>query len=221
MLGFHYMTEEIITLYLADTPDTPVSCARMEYYDNCTTTYGKHHPGIIDVLLFNAHGDVLLQKRGRNKRVNPGKLSVTIGGHISWGDNADLTVVQESLEELGAPAMVFSPETFANAYEKFGEYTSKMALICNTCVYFRDFSEHPIEQRRDIKDRVWLYFGRYDGPIAIPDRQSAGYEWIDLDTLEREFQAHPEQFAENIKHHVEEHGDAMWEFVKRYSKRLS
>ncbi len=88
-------------------------------------------------------------------------------------------------------------------------------------ILFRNFSEDPIEGRRSIKDRIWLYFGIYDGPIDIPDRQSAGYEWIDLETLKKEFQISPAQFTDGLKWYVETFGSEMSEFIKRYATKYN
>jgi isopentenyldiphosphate isomerase len=214
-------SEEIITLYLKDAPDAPISCHRTDYYDNDFTTYVGHYPALIDVFLFNVHGDVLLQKRGRNKRNNPGKLHTTIGGHVRWGETVNDAVVQECLEELGAPAFIFSQDQYTQALERLSSYTHKAALLCEAGEYFRNYSDDPIESRRGIKDRVWLYFGRYDGPIEMPDRESAGYEWINLDVLQREFEMHPDQFTDGLKLYVENFGNNMKEFVRRFSVDLT
>jgi isopentenyldiphosphate isomerase len=211
------MPDEIITLYLKEAPETPLPCNRVEYYDNDFTTYKEHHPALIDVFLFNTHGDVLLQKRARNKRNNPGKLHTTVGGHITWGDSAPFSVVHECLEELGAPALVFSKEEYASALNRLRPFTHKVALLYEEGVLFRNYANDPIESRRDLKDRMWLYFGLYDGPIETPDRTSAEYEWIDLDTLEKELQIHPTQFTDGLKIYMETFGSEMREFIRKFA----
>lgn len=215
------MPDEIITLYLQKAPESPIPCPRTEYYDHAFTTYKEHHPALIDVFLFNAHGEVLLQKRGRNKRNNPGKLHTTVGGHISWGEKPAFSVVHECLEELGAPALLFSEEEYDSVLDTLRPYTHKVALLCEKGSFFRNHANDPIENRRDLKDRMWLYFGLYDGPVETPDRQSAGYEWIDLDTLEKEFQTHPNQFTDGLRLYIECFGDDMRTFIETFAKRKS
>jgi len=213
--NFH-MPDEIITLYTKESPADPVSCERSAYYDNAFTTYKDHYPALIDVFLFNKHSDVLLQKRGRNKRFNAGKLNTTVGGHINWGEQAKFSVIHECMEELGAPALAFPKDAYNQAFAKLQPYTHKAALLCEIKNFYRDFANDPIESRRTIKDRIWLYFGRYDGPIEIPDRDSAGYEWISLDALQKEFQQHPEQFTDGLKAFTETFGDEMENFVRTF-----
>lgn len=212
------MSEEIITLYTKGAPETPVSCLRGEYYDHDFTEYKEHYPALIDVFLFNKHGDVLLQKRARSKRNNPGKLHTSVGGHIAWGEDARFTVVHECLGELGAPALVFSKDAYESAFKKLDIYTHKMALLREYGEFFRDFSNDPTVSRRSIKDRMWFYLGRYDGPIDNPDRESAGYEWIDLDTLQKEFLTNPQQFTDGLLAYVETFGDEMKDFIQSFTK---
>lgn len=120
------------------------------------------------------------------------------------------------MEELGAPALVFSKERYDQAFEKLSPYARKAALICEAGSFYRNYADDPIEGRRTIKDRIWLYFGRYHGPVEIPDRSSSGYEWMDLATLKQEFSSHPDAFTDGIKLYVEEYGEAMEAFVDTY-----
>jgi isopentenyldiphosphate isomerase len=210
------MPDEIITLYTKEAPDAPFACGRTEYYDNDFTTHTDHYPAIIDVLLFNTHGDLLLQKRGRNKRNNPGKLHTTVGGHINWGERPEFSLVHECMEELGAPVLLFPKEDYAQALAKLGPYTHKAALLYEVADVFRNHSADPIENRRHIKDRIWLYFGRYDGPVEIQDRESAGYEWMSLEEFEREFKTDPSQFTSGLKLFIETFQTEIREFIKTY-----
>lgn len=170
------MSDEVITLYTKEKPNNPVSCDRTKYYDHDFTTYKDHYPALIDVFLFNKFGDVLLQRRGRNKRNNPYRLHTTVGGHINWGEKPEFSLVRECMEELGAPVLVFSQGVYSEALKKLKDYTHKAALVYEIKEFFRNYSDSQVKDRRGIKDRIWLYFGRYDGPIEIPDRESAGDE---------------------------------------------
>ena len=213
------MPAEIITLYTKDTPHQPQQCERGDYYQNDFTTYRNHYPALIDVFLFNAHGDMLLQKRSRHKRKNPGRLHTTVGGHINWGESPAFAVTHECMEELGAPSLVFPKADYAQAFAKLHPYTKKVALLCEINENYRDHTNDAIESRRNIKDRIWLYFGRYDGPVEIPDRDCSGYEWIDLATLKNEFASKPEAFTDGIRVFVETHENEMQEFIRDYCRQ--
>ncbi|MEY3197769.1 MAG: hypothetical protein RL023_446 [Candidatus Parcubacteria bacterium] len=70
---------EYITLYHKDNLETPLSVEREIFYEQRRTTYADHYLYVVDVLLFNSYGEILLQKRSRRKKKNPGVLHTTIG----------------------------------------------------------------------------------------------------------------------------------------------
>jgi len=55
--------------------------------------------GAINLLLVNAQGEVLLQRRPVDKE-NGGRWDKTVGGHVDAGESFDQTVVREAGEEL-------------------------------------------------------------------------------------------------------------------------
>jgi isopentenyldiphosphate isomerase len=61
---------EKITLFIENDND-PICVERDDFYNNRRTTYEKHFLYIVDVLLFNSHGEILLQKRSRRKKKMP------------------------------------------------------------------------------------------------------------------------------------------------------
>lgn len=210
------MQDEQLTLYRKDALDQPIACARKTYYDADFTTYEAYYPALVDVILFNLHGEALLQKRARNKRTRPGLLHTSVGGHVSWGETPTFAVTHECMEELGAPAFVYPKDGYAAAYAKLGPYSRKAALVCEVDDVFRDYRHDAIEGRRDIKDRAWFYLGRYDGPVESLDRASSGYEWISMETLQDEFVKHPEQFTVGLKLYVEVYAAQIREFIRTY-----
>lgn len=210
--------EELITLYTREAPSEPILCARKDYYDNDFTTYQGHYPALIDVFLFNKSGEILLQRRGLNKRANPGKLHTSIGGHINWGEKPEFSLVHECMEELGAPTFLFAEDNYDQAIKKLEPYTHKAALVKEIKEFFRNYSKSDIENQRYIKDRIWLYFGRYDGVTEPPDEEVAGYEWFNLNNLSKEMEEKPDQFTAGIKIYFNEFNDEMRGFVSKYCK---
>lgn len=59
---------------------------------------------VAHIMVFNAEGELLLQKRGRNKRIQPGKWDTSVGGHLARGESYDLGAARELEEELGIRA---------------------------------------------------------------------------------------------------------------------
>src|SRR5712664_3360101 len=74
----------------------------------------------VHVLIFNARGEVFLQKRSMKKDTFPGVWDSSASGHLDVGETYDACAVRESREELGlslavTPARLFKiaacPET--------------------------------------------------------------------------------------------------------------
>jgi isopentenyl-diphosphate delta-isomerase type 1 len=63
----------------------------------------------VHVLVINAAGDLLLQKRSARKDIQPGKWDTSVGGHLAPGETYHAAAVREMLEELGLGSL---PLTF-------------------------------------------------------------------------------------------------------------
>lgn len=55
----------------------------------------------VHVLVFNARGQVFLQKRSMNKDKSPGLWDSSASGHVDAGESYDASAVRELREELG------------------------------------------------------------------------------------------------------------------------
>ena len=72
---------------------------------------GRRHRAV-HVLVFNAGGDIFLQKRSLSKDTFPGGWDSSASGHVDGGEDYDACAVRELREELGlmveaAPARLF------------------------------------------------------------------------------------------------------------------
>ena len=56
---------------------------------------------VVHILVFNDSGELLLQKRSRNKDAEPGKWDSSVGGHVSPGEDFKAAALREMKEELG------------------------------------------------------------------------------------------------------------------------
>ncbi|HEV7924338.1 MAG TPA: NUDIX domain-containing protein [Verrucomicrobiae bacterium] len=78
----------------------------------------------VHVLVFNARGEVFLQKRSMAKDCFPGAWDSSASGHVDSGENYDACAVRELGEELGlviatAPARLFKIAACAATGEEF------------------------------------------------------------------------------------------------------
>jgi len=56
---------------------------------------------VVHLLVFDAKGDLILQKRSPDKEIEPGKWDTSVGGHVLSGEDVQTALIREMNEELG------------------------------------------------------------------------------------------------------------------------
>src|SRR3954447_16292348 len=103
----------------------------------------------VHVLVFNARGDVFLQKRSIKKDTFPGAWDSSASGHLDTGESYDTCAVREVREELGL-VLGATPERLFKlvACEQTGQ-------------------EH-----------VWVYRHRAEGPFQLHPEEIERGDWF-------------------------------------------
>jgi isopentenyl-diphosphate Delta-isomerase len=99
----------------------------------------------VHVLVFNARGELFLQKRSLQKDCFPGAWDSSASGHLDRGEDYDACAVREVREELGVqldgpPARVFKVEACPETGHEF--------VWVYRCVHEGPFALHPEEIER-------------------------------------------------------------------------
>jgi len=101
---------------------------------------------VAHVLVFNSRGELLLQKRGMNKDVQPGKWDTSVGGHLDPGEcyiEAARREFQEELGVSGVPLTFLYHSRIRNSFES--ENVASFLAIYNGPIVF---AESEIEEVR-------------------------------------------------------------------------
>jgi len=120
----------------------------------------------VHVLVFNARGEIFLQKRSMKKDRQPGVWDSSASGHVDSGEAYDATAVREAWEEIGlklakAPERLFKIHARPETDEEF----------------------------------VWVYRCESEGPFKLhPDEIDEG-GWFSPGEVSRWTAEHPEEFA--------------------------
>jgi isopentenyldiphosphate isomerase len=96
--------------------------------DECHSGSHLLHP-VVHLHVFNAQGDVYLQKRPEWKDIQPDKWDTAVGGHIDYGETPEEALHREVLEELGITD--FSPE-FIGKYVFESRRESELVYVNRT-----------------------------------------------------------------------------------------
>jgi isopentenyldiphosphate isomerase len=125
--------------------------------------------GAVNVLLVNARGEVLLQRR-RGDKENGGRWDKTVGGHVSAGETFDETAVREAGEELfdDASAPMVRLVHGAHRLGAAGLDLSRSVAFfpAGGHLGLRDVRLGPEGDARIVVYHIAIYLGRTDVPLA-------------------------------------------------------
>lgn len=120
----------------------------------------------VHVLVFNARGEVFLQKRSMKKDIAAGKWDSSSSGHLDTGEAYDACAVREVREEIGLRLATPPPRLF------------KMDACPETGWEF-----------------CWVYRCASDGPFTLhPDEIETG-DWFAPEFVSKWIAEKPEDFA--------------------------
>jgi isopentenyldiphosphate isomerase len=120
----------------------------------------------VHVLVFNARGEVFLQKRSLKKDSHPGAWDSSASGHLDSGEDYDAGAVRELQEELGLAVAAPPARWF------------KVAACAETDQEF-----------------VWVYRHESEGPFTLhPDEIECG-QWFAPEHVSRWVAERPHDFA--------------------------
>ena len=133
--------------------------------------------GAVNVLLVNAAGEVLMQRRPADKE-NGGRWDKSVGGHVAAGEDYDSTAVREAGEELfdgGSGARIVlapSPPEFARLVETVDLAASLVIHRVGLQLNLRDVRLAPGGGVRNVTYHVAVYEGRTEIPLHGFRRQA-------------------------------------------------
>jgi isopentenyldiphosphate isomerase len=124
------MPSESIILYHESDFITPIIAPRDEVYSQRGEKYGEYYISYVDALIFTPTGELIVQRRAKNKKVSPNLLHTTVGGHVNPDEDIVFTITHECMEEFGSPCFIVPDSMgFAQVYEKLRPYNDRMVIM--------------------------------------------------------------------------------------------
>jgi isopentenyldiphosphate isomerase len=120
----------------------------------------------VHVLVFNARGEVFLQKRSMSKDRQPGLWDSSASGHLDTGETYDACAVRELREEIGL-RLTAPPERLFKL---------------------------PASKETD-QEHVWIYRCTAEGPFELHPEEIEGGDWFRVPVINEWMRDMPEDFA--------------------------
>jgi isopentenyl-diphosphate delta-isomerase type 1 len=120
----------------------------------------------VHVLVFNARGQVFLQKRSMAKDRQPGLWDSSASGHVESGEDYDACAVREPREEIGLKLNATPQRLF------------KFAPCADTD-----------------QEHVWVYRCEAEGPFTLDPNEIERGGWFAVEDVNRWMTEKPHEFA--------------------------
>jgi isopentenyl-diphosphate Delta-isomerase len=132
-----------------------------------------HEKGLLhrafSIFVFNEKNELLLQKREKAKYHSGGLWTNTCCSHPREGETLELVTHRRLLEEMG----------FDCDLAKLFEFR-----------YMKSFENGLTENEHDS-----VYFGRYNGRVAINTNEAEDFRWVDIGFLTKDLKENPSQYT--------------------------
>lgn len=169
---------EIVNVLPLDTRDIVFPMERDLFYKEQIEAFkntGKPTKAVevVNVLLFNEAGQLIVQKRSSNKAHNADLMDKSIGGHITHGDLPNFTVMLETVQELQVPSIVLNDdEDFDKTFHVLKDYTNTTAIVKHFATELVFLSKIIDDEEIVIANKTYLYVGIYEGSVKNIDREA-------------------------------------------------
>ena len=120
----------------------------------------------VHVLVFNASGEVFLQKRSLSKDRQPGLWDSSASGHVNCGEDYDACALRELREEIGLELRVPPQRLF----------------------------KLPASAETD-QEHVWVYRCQAEGPFKLQAEEIETGSWFGPEAVNRWMAERPQDFA--------------------------
>jgi isopentenyl-diphosphate delta-isomerase type 1 len=116
----------------------------------------------VGIVIFNDHGEVLLQKRSIKKDTDPGFFTLSASGHVAKGETYRKAAIRELFEEIGIRARLKKVKTFLVEYPFETEMETLFTANHNGPFIIDDFEVDSVtfvkpENIKLFKDKLTLF----------------------------------------------------------------
>jgi isopentenyl-diphosphate delta-isomerase len=113
-------------------------------------SYGIHNIRVVNAFLRNSKGQLWIPVRSKNKRLFPGGLDFSVGGHVTAGEDYEDALIRETQEELGI-------DLGSTPFKQTGYFKAKESGLNSFMkIYEIEYEAVPKFNRDDFSGYSWL-----------------------------------------------------------------
>ncbi len=212
---------EIINIYTRENPGKSIPFERSLFYDEEIQRSKSGLPvvryiEVVNIFLFTESGELIIQKRSKEKRHNANLLDKSIGGHVQNGDSPNLTAMIETIQELQVPSIVLGNNTdFMRTFSVLSKYINTSALLEYVSSEYMDSEKIFDGEKVTIGNLAHIYFGIYWWPVKNIDKEAKGILYYTLEDLLSEMEEHPNIFTPDLCTLVPRYTSLMRDFLTK------
>jgi hypothetical protein len=141
-------------------------------------------------------------------------MDKSIGGHISAWDDANYTVMVESVQELQVPSLVLNNESdFKKTYKLLKWYTKTISILQYIDTQFFEMSKKINWEDILVGNKSHIYFWIYGWSVKNVDDEAKWILFYDLNELEQEIKEFPNTFTYDLKFYLNYYKKNIWDFL--------
>lgn len=211
--------EQVVVTNLSNRMKAAKPYDRKKFYEEQVEQFLKHWEpsmavSIVDIILFNESGEMIIQKRSKHKNHNAWLLDKSVWWHVQFGDPIDYTVMVETVEELQCPSIVLREwENLEMRLHLLKEYVRTLAIISHVDTDIMMMKKQMKEWEITIANKVYLYMGVYWWRVKNVDKEAMWLLYYDFDDLLEEIKKYPSMFAYDLTYFVERYEHEIRSFI--------
>jgi len=211
---------------MLSNPDIMIPMGRKDFYSEQIHAYQEHgRPNrvveVINIFMFNESGELIIQKRAKNKNHNPWLLDKSIWWHVQWEDAVDYTAMVETIQELQIPSLVLRDAfDFKKTYHVLKNYLDTVAIM--RCIDRKIHYNTKIINGKEIiiGNNTSIFIGLYSGRVKNVDREASGILFYDFDDLLEEMIKYPALFTQDLHAYCEYYKDDLRLFISQIKNKF-
>lgn len=117
------------------------------------------------IFVVNDNGEIILQKRSKEKQTNPNKWTASASGHLSTGDSEIEGAIRELEEEIGIKADEKDLQYLFTVNEQYEEKERNLNIkhISNVYLLFRNIEIKDLKlQKEEVSEAKYVYYKDFE-----------------------------------------------------------